>query len=159
MNPKTKVLLVEDQAGSVRPLLDLLESRGYETVLETNEEAARVRLDEVSDEQASYALAIFDVMVAVKDYFGIVELDDSFYEKSRDAGIRLCDYARVKLEIPAETLPIVCISARDDEEVNKDLKERDIRLFNRTPPTPEESLRQYIKENLRVIDNSGVAED
>lgn len=150
----SKVLVVEDQIGAMRPTLDFIESKGYSVILATNEEAAKRRLDEISEKKASYALAIFDVMVSVKDFMDVVDLDDNFYEASRDTGIRLCQYARRQLRIPADELPIVCLSGRDDQELKDAMKSLDIPLFNRTPSTPEESLRNYIKEHLPKVEKS-----
>lgn len=146
-----KVLLVDDRAGEIRWLLDLISSRGYTIDLATNQESAMRQLKKVKDGEVSYSLAIFDVMVAIMDLMDIVDLDDeSLYVESRDTGIRLCEYARRELRITDDELPIVCLSARDDPEVKEKLAALGIRLFNRAPQNPEDSIRKYVMDQLPV---------
>jgi CheY-like chemotaxis protein len=143
------VLLVDDHVGDITWLMDYLEFQGYEIAHVTNEEAARKKLEAVKARKTCYSLAIIDIMVSVKDIMDLVKVSDGLYEDSQRTGIRLCKYARRELGIPAEELPIVCISARaDDEEFQEALGELGIKLFSRVPQTAEESLREYLKENL-----------
>jgi CheY-like chemotaxis protein len=146
-----EVLLVDDHAGDVIWMIEFLEERGYRVHEITNEEAARRQLEAVKKGDASYALAIIDIMVAIKDIMDLVESKERFYEKSRDTGIRLCYYARKELGISAETLPIVCVSARDDDQARQLLEELDIPLYSRTPQTPEEDIREYLRKKLPTV--------
>lgn len=148
MKATAKVLLVDDHIGDIRWLIDFLEWRGYEVDQITNEEAARRQLEAVKEGSSSYALAIIDIMVSIKDIMDLVEPNERFYEQSRDTGIRLCHYARKELGLSAERLPIVCISARDDDEVKRSLEELDVPLFSRTPQAVEDSIREYITDAL-----------
>ena len=148
MNSSSRVLVVDDQAGDIRWLLDLITSRGYTVDLATNQEAAMRQLDQVKSGAASYALAIFDVMVAIKDLMDLVEIDEDFFEESRDTGIRLCRYARKDLGIPVSELPIACLTVREDDEVEKAMRELGIPLFNRTPNSPSESIRSFLDRQL-----------
>ena len=146
-----QILLVDDHIGDVTWLVDFLEHHGYEVVQVTNEKDAREKLEEVEKGQATYVLAIIDIMVSIRDIMDLVDLDEKFYEESRETGIRLCAYAREELKIKPEVLPIVCISARSDhEEIQKPLRQLGIRLFSRVPQSREESIREYLKEKLPV---------
>ncbi len=148
-----RILLVDDHIGDISWLVDLLEARGYEVEQVTNEEAARRVLEGVKErlaegQTAGYGLAVVDIMVSIKDIMDLVDLDEKFYEQSKDTGVRLCRYARDELEISADDLPIVCISARaDQEEFKPQLDQLGIPLFSRTPQNPEESIRSYIEDN------------
>jgi CheY-like chemotaxis protein len=142
------VLIVDDQIGDIGWLIDLIQSRGYDVVLAANEKAARGQLDEVKQGKASYVLAIVDVMVAIADLMDLVALDDKFFQKSKDTGIRLCRYARQELGLLAEELPIVSISVREDQEVKKAMNDLGIQLFNRGP---EEGIREYVEKHLPRI--------
>ena len=146
----TDILLVDDRIGDIKWLISYLERRRYNVDHVTDEEAARAKLEAVAGGQMSYALAIIDIMVSVKDIMDLVELDEGFYEQSRDTGIRLCQYAREELGIGGEILPIVCISARDDyEQVKEKVTSFDeVQIFRRTTEEPEQSLRYYLDENL-----------
>jgi len=143
-----EVLLVDDHAGDVRWMIEFLEERGYRVHEITNEEAARRQLEAVKKGDVSYALAIIDIMVAIKNIMDLLGSKEEFYEKSRDTGIRLCHYARKELGISAERLPIVCLSARDDDKVRQLLDELEITLYSRTPQTSEDSIREYLKKKL-----------
>jgi hypothetical protein len=89
-----------------------------------------------------------DIMVATHDLLDLVALDEQFFENSRNTGIRLCDYARRSLGISPEVLPIVCLTAREDEEVEAAMRQRDILLFHRAPNSPKESIRGFIEDRL-----------
>ncbi len=154
----SRVLLVDDHIGDISWLVDLLEARGYVIDQVTNEEAARSVLEgakERLDEGGAtdYELAVIDIMVSIKDIMDLVDLDDNFYEQSKDTGVRLCRYARDELGISQEDLPIVCISARaDQDEFKPQLDQLGIPLFSRTPQSPEESIRNYVEGNLPRIE-------
>ena len=143
-----RVFIVEDNVGSITWILDFLEDRGYEVDIDTNEEAARKRVLKVKDKLIAYDLAIFDVMISVKDIMEIVDLDDDYYAASKDSGVHLCDYTRKHLQISAEQLPIVCLSARTDSELKESLRERDILLFDRADLLSEHSIREFLKTHL-----------
>jgi CheY-like chemotaxis protein len=143
-----RVFIVDDRIGDLAWLLDLIRSRGYEVVLTTNEQAARKQLEAVRKGGESYVLAIVDVMVATHDLLDLVALDEKFFEDSRNTGIRLCEYARKELGISPEVLPIVCLTAREDEAVKIAMDDLGIRLFHRAPPSPEESIRSFVEERL-----------
>lgn len=150
MTAPTRVLIVEDQVGDLYWLLDLIQSRGYEVVVATNEAAAQERLRAVKDGTESFRLAIVDVMVAIKDIKDLANLDERFFEDSKRTGIRLCHLARDKdkLGLSAEQLPIVCLTVRDDEEVREAMKALGVPLYNKAPHTPSESIRQFIEDRL-----------
>ncbi len=153
MTSEARVLLVDDHIGDVTWLVDFLEDRGYNVDQVTNEEAARRKLEAVKAAvkagQETYVLAIIDIMVSIKDIMDLVNLDEKFFEESRETGIRLCAYAREELALEPDDLPIVCISARSDhEEIRKPLGQLGIRLFSRVPQSREESIREYLKERL-----------
>lgn len=148
MSETKRVFIVDDRIGDLAWLLDLIRGRGYEVILTTNEQAARKRLQAVQKGEESYVLAIVDVMVATHDLLELVALDEKFFKDSRNTGIRLCEYARKELGISPEVLPIVCLTAREDEAVKTAMHELGIRLFHRAPPSPEESIRGFIEERL-----------
>jgi CheY-like chemotaxis protein len=141
-----KVLLVDDQPGDILWLLHLLEERGLAIDLVTTEEAARKTLDAVASGEKIYELAILDIMVPTKDILELVDLDQDFYESSLDAGVRLCHHARQELGLTAEILPIVSISARNDEHLIRRLEKFGVPLFSRRPRDTSESLRDFIVE-------------
>lgn len=151
MNKRPRVLIVDDQVGDLLWLLDLIQNRGYDAVIATNEEAAEERLRAVKASTETYALAIIDVMVAVKDLTRIAALDDEFFEDSRNTGIRLCTLARGKLGITAEQLPIACLTAREDDEVHNAMRELEIPLFHRAEYSAADSIRKFVEKNLPPI--------
>ncbi|MCP4545533.1 MAG: response regulator [bacterium] len=151
MKSTNRVLVVEDQAGDIKWLFDIITFRGYEVDLATNEEAARKLLLAVKKGKKGYALAIFDVMVAIKDIMELVDVDDRFYKESRNTGVRLCEYARRELRISYEKLPIVCLSARDDQELKRALANLGIKLFDRIPKSGSASIREYLEKNLTQL--------
>jgi CheY-like chemotaxis protein len=145
MTKGSSVLIVDDQIGDIGWLIDLIQDRGYAVALATNEEAAQKQLDAVKQGKASYALAIVDVMVAIQDLMDLIALDDQFFDKSQDTGIRLCEYARRTLGLSADELPIVCITIREDSDVRADMKRLGIPLFNRAS-SGKDSIRQFIED-------------
>jgi len=145
------VLVVDDQIGDLRWLLDLIRNRGYGVVLATNEKTARERFEAVKGGVENYTLAIVDVMVAVKDLMDLIKIDEKFFEDSKDTGIRLCRYAREELGISADRLPIACLTVRDDDAVKSEMARLGIPLFNRAPYSPSESIRNLLDEKLRPI--------
>jgi CheY-like chemotaxis protein len=144
-----RVLIIEDQIGDLLWLLDLIRSRGYETVLVTNEDAARRRLEAVSRGEESYALAIVDVAVAIKDLADLIALDDQFFEDSQDTGIRLCRYARHELGLTPERFTLACLTVRDDLDVRREMKALQVPLFNKAAQSPAESIRGFIEQQLK----------
>lgn len=154
MGASREVLLVDDRKGDILWLFDFLEMRGYSVRHVTNEQAARSRLEQMKAGEVHYALALMDIMVAIKDIMDMVELDDELDEKflgdSRTTGIRLCRWIREELDISSEELPIVCISARPDiADIRRELKEIDpaIQIFGQMAENPEE-FRSWLTENL-----------
>jgi CheY-like chemotaxis protein len=160
MNERASVLIVDDQMGDLLWLLDLIQNRGYDVVVATNEEAAQERLRAIKAGTEAYALAVVDVMVAVKDLTRIatlgdhqdLTLDDKFFEDSRSTGIRLCQLARLELGIPAGQLLIACLTAREDDEVRNAMRELDIPLFHRAEySSSSDSIRSFIENNLPAV--------
>lgn len=129
-SPK-RVLVVDDQAGGIEWLLDLVTNRGYEIDLATNERAAKSLLDLVRSGRKSYSLAIFDIMLPTADLMELADIEEDFYLASNDAGVRLCRYARQELGLSSKELPIICVSVREDEELRTVLAEFGIPLFSK----------------------------
>jgi CheY-like chemotaxis protein len=148
MTQPPPVLIIDDQVGDLRWLIDLIHNRGHEIVLATNEGAAEERLRAVKQGTESYALAIVDVMIAVKSLSQLIDLDEQFFDQSRDTGIRLCRLARRELGITAQQLPIACLTVRHGDEVRLAMNELGIPLFNRAASGAADSIRGYIEENL-----------
>jgi CheY-like chemotaxis protein len=123
-NTSPKVLIVDDNAHDIASLLDWIRSRGYRIVLATNELAARKLLEEYAAGQKSFVLGLFDVMVPARDLLDLESLDsdETFFQASHGTGVRLCQFVRHTLLIPAARLPLVCYSARDDQELLVALK-------------------------------------
>jgi CheY-like chemotaxis protein len=149
MSERPRVLIVDDQMGDLLWLLDLIQNRGYDAVIATNEEAAQERFRAIKAGTETYAFAVVDVMVAVKDLARIAALDDRFFEDSRSTGIRLCQLARRELGIPAKQLPIACLTAREDDEVRNAMHELKIPLFHRAEYSSSGGIRKFVEKNLR----------
>lgn len=146
----SRVLIVDDQIGDLQWLVDVIRKRGYEVTLATNEEDARAELDAVARGEVKYRLAIFDVMVATKDLMTLLgdgDLDERFFEDSRDTGIRLARYARRELKLRANQLRIASLSVREDEDLKESMKELGVPLFNRAAGRSE-SIRPYLEKHL-----------
>ncbi|MCP3961827.1 MAG: response regulator transcription factor [bacterium] len=158
MSSPPKILLVDDHLGDIRPLIHHLEWLGYGIDHVANEEAARRALEAVSADDTAYALAIIDIMVSTKDIMDLVDLDASFLEDSQDTGIRLCEYAREQLGISEEHLPIICISARNDDAARDALDALGIPLYGRVPK-PDGSILQYFDSNLPKIPRQAQSAD
>jgi CheY-like chemotaxis protein len=150
MTQAVSVLVVDDEVGDLGWLLDIVESRGYGVRLATNEEEARARLLAVSQGLEAYVLAVVDVMMAIKDITSLAEteLDESFFDESRDTGIRVCRYARRDLGITTSTLPMVCLTVRDDDQVKAAMAELEIPLFDRSPSTSSDEFRRVVESHL-----------
>jgi len=144
MSFSPEVLLVDDNIGGIMWLFDFLNWRGYSVDHVSNERSAEKKLEAVRRGEKAYALVILDVMIAIDDVANIEELNDTFYEKSVDSGIRLCRYAREKLNLPKEHLPIICFSARDDENLKRQLLQLEVPLFGRS----DEVIRDYLIAEL-----------
>lgn len=142
---KFTVLIVDDNIGAISWLIEFLEWRGYNVDVVSNEEAARTKLEAVQEGKQAYELAIVDIMVSIKDIMDVPDFDDEFYEASMDTGLRLCRYAREGLGILEEQLPIVCISARyDDEDLRKNLEHIGISIYSRSGG----EIREFLKKSL-----------
>ena len=148
MQARRSVLIVDDQLGDLRWLVDLVRNRGHEVVVAANEQAARERLLAVKGGKESYVMAIVDVMIATRDLRDLVALDDQFFEDSRNTGIRLCRYARHELGLSDAELPIVCLTVRHDDQVKGAMSELGIPLYDRGEPSPDESIRALIERRL-----------
>lgn len=150
-NSVPTVLIVDDQVGEVLWLLDDVRHRGCEAIVVGTEDAARAQLEAMARGERAYRVAIFDVMVAVKDLWQLIALgedaDDKFFTDSRDTGLRLCLYAREELGIGADTLPIACLTVRDDPQVKRTLARLRIPLFSRMPENTR-SIRSFLDEHL-----------
>jgi hypothetical protein len=163
--PAPRVLIVDDQVGEIVWLLDELRLRGCETVVVSDEDGARRHLKAVGDGRESYRAAIFDVMVAVKDLWELIDLgedvDEDFFADSRDTGIRLCRYARGELGLTAEELPIACLTVRDDSAIHQAMDELDIPLYHRIPESWGESIETFLDRHLpprgSTLDDGGAA--
>jgi len=144
MELNNKILIVDDQVGAVGWLEDWLEWRGYDVEILTNEEDARAALNAVQKKEAAYALAILDVMLPSRPIKEIEAYDAAFFESSMNTGIRLCTYAREELGLGEQQLPIVCLTARQDDEVEIALKALGIPLFKRS----NEEIRGFLVVHL-----------
>lgn len=154
MTQARRVLVIDDQLCDLEWLLDLVKARGHEVVVATNEKEARARLDGVKAGRESYALAIVDVMMAIADITELAEIDDKFFADSRDSGIRLCRYARQELGLNQAALPLVCLTAREDEDVKEAMRALDIPIFNRASASPQRSIRAYLERALATTPNA-----
>lgn len=143
-----RVLIVDDHVDNISWLISFLEFRQYEIEVVTNEGAARAKLEAVQEGRDHFAQAIVDIMVPVKGIMELVEFDEEFYQASNESGVRICRYARQDLMLDEEKLPIVCISGREDEALREALDDMGIRLFPRVSMPSEESLRDFLVENL-----------
>lgn len=114
----------------------------------TNERDARNRLQAVKDGREEYVAAVFDVMVVIADLEDLMELNEMFFVKSEDTGIRLARFAREELGISERQLPIASLMIRDDEPVKTAMKELGIPLFHRTPSTESENIDRFIDKHL-----------
>jgi CheY-like chemotaxis protein len=154
---KATVLIVDDQVEEILWLLELLDHRGYSVTIATNEKDANARLDAVRAGAESYVAAIFDVMVSTLSIeeiiAGEVALDDSFFEDSKDTGLRLCRRAR-SLGL---TIPIACLTVRQDAAVEALREELGIPVYHRVPFDPSESILEFLDRHLRPVGSSRTA--
>lgn len=150
------VLVVDDRAIEMSWLTASLMSNGFEVKVVTTEEAAKVALMQMAEGKVSYAFAIFDIMIPVKDMMELVSLETSFYEDSRDTGLRLCWFARKVLRLSEGSLPIACISARNDPMLLESLAELNIPLFPRTPSGPGASIEDFVAARIAACENDGL---
>ena len=146
---RPQVLIIDDQLGEILWLLLIIKSYGFDPIVATNEKAARAHLAAIADGRESYALAIIDVMVALRDLEDLIDLDEDFLEESTDTGIRLCRYARQELGIAEAQLPIGCLTVRDDDDVKEAMSELAIPLFHRVPQHSAESIRSFLEQHLK----------
>ena len=145
------VLIVDDQLDEILWLLELLQHRGYGVVLATNERDANSRLMAIHDGTESYAAAVFDVMLSTLSIEDIVssqaELNDEFFEESKDTGLRLCRRAK---ELGLE-LPMACLTVRKDAEVEAVSDETGIPVYNRIPLEESESILKFLDQHLPAL--------
>lgn len=151
MSDKPTVLVVDDQPGDIDWLFDRIRDRGYEVVLATNKRVAQLCLQSFAAGRETFKVAIVDVMVASMDLFEIDQLDDDFFEQSRDAGIELCRYARQDLAISAVQLPIAALTVRDDDEVRTAMGELGVPLYNRAYDSPSENIDEFLALHLCAV--------
>lgn len=139
-----KVLLIDDQLGDIVWLLDRIEARGFEVEIATNEKEARGCLEECGRGERNYEAAIFDVMMSIAPLEELEALDEDFFQRSQDTGIRLCQYAR-ELDL---RFPVACLTVRDDIEVKDAMDAMGIPLFNRAPEHEGESIDGFLDAHL-----------
>jgi CheY-like chemotaxis protein len=143
-----RVLIVDDQVEEILWLLDLLQHRGYEVIVSTNEKDAMARLAAIAAGSEEYVAAIFDVMVSTLSFEDIVslqaELDDQFFQESKDTGLRLCRKARAL----GLTLPIACLTVRKDADVEAIKEELGIPVYHRIPLDKSESIMEFLDRYL-----------
>lgn len=95
-------------------------------------------------------------MMATHDIFSVQEVDQRFFDSSKDSGIRLCRYAREELRISPESLPIAVFTARTDEKVKEAIGALDgVQLFVRDWAEGEGSLDHYITGLLERAKEGG----
>ncbi len=153
MSLKGRVLIVDDQPYEIEWLVDHIGARGFEIDLATNKAAADDLIRRIPSGEKSYKWAIFDVMVAIKNLHDLAQLDDDFFEESRNAGIDLCRLAREELDISATDLPIVCLTVREDDELKQALKELDIPLYSRAGLLDrEDAIDKFLDEWLPQVE-------
>ncbi len=147
MSSSPRVLLIDDQRGDILPLIQRIEWLGYGIHHVAKKDAAIRALDDVSTGAANYVLGIIDVMIATRDIKDLMHLDRRLFKDSLDTGVHLCRYARNKLRLTEEQLPIVGITSRTDDSVKKEFDALGIRLFSRVPE-PEDSILDYLGSHL-----------
>jgi CheY-like chemotaxis protein len=149
MSEKPTVLIVDDQPGEILWLLELLDERGYRTHIVTNEQAANKQLNDIADGKCSYVAAIFDVMVSTHSIEDLLEqnleLDDHYFQSSKDTGLRLCRKAREELGLE---LPIACLTIRQDAEVEAIETELGIPVYHRIPLDDSQSIDSFLDRHL-----------
>ncbi len=158
MSARPNVLIVDDQVGEILWLLALLDNRGYDVNVVANEKDGNAALDAIHAGTESYVAAIFDVMVSTLPIEEIIaspdELDDEFYRASKDTGLRLCHRAR-QLEL---TLPIACLTVRQDAEVKALKDDLEIPVFHRVPLDESESIMTFLDKHLPPLPGSKALE-
>ncbi len=154
------VLLVDDRTDDISWLIDYLEDRGYSYYQVANEESAKSELKKVrmalDNDERLYAVAIVDVMMPVMDIMELVNIEEDFFEDSAKTGVRLCHYARKELGIREEDLPIVVLTSRsDEEEIQEELEEIDVRrIYGRVPEDDEgDEFLLYLDKVLKNKDS------
>lgn len=154
MNSLRTVFIVDDQVEEILWLLDLLRHRGYDFIVATNEKDANARLEAIHDGSEGYVAAIFDVMVSTLSFDEIVSshaaLDDKFFEKSKDTGLRLCRRAR-ELGL---NLPIACLTVRKDAAVEAVRDELNIPVYHRIPLDRSESIMDFLDRYLPPLEST-----
>lgn len=112
-----KVLIVDDERGTVGFIKDRLISQGH-SVDDLRAESEFMAL--TRDELLSYDLIILDVMVGT-----LVTSAEGTAPSGQSAGIRMARHVRVDLRIPERDLRILAYSVVSSREV-----EREIRSFS-----------------------------
>lgn len=155
MSQPERVLIVEDQVGDIAWLIESIQNLGYGVDLSTSESAARERLQAVKKGEVSYVMAIFDIMVATVNIWELEDLDEDFFARSEETGIRLCKLVREEMKISEEQLPIVCFTVREDEEeVRSIMRDLNIPLFNKMAPTRADSIWAFLEKRLPRVGES-----
>jgi CheY-like chemotaxis protein len=139
---RRSVLIAEDTLRDIAHIIDYLRKCDCEVHIATNEKEARQRLDAIHRGDATYAVALFDVIMAQFGIMDVSAIDEAFLMASFDTGIRLCTYARHTLGISKSDLPIICYSVRQDEFVAESLNKMDIPLI---PKDDWDSLRGILQ--------------
>ena len=144
--PNREVLIVDDKPHELFWLTKILkEEHGCTIQHLANEKDAKDHLDFlVEGDRMPYALGIIDIMIPVAKLEDLFEIDDNFLEKSRNTGLRVCRHIRQKLKITANTLPLIAISARGDNELIDQLQEIDICFFSRD----DQNIKDHLQEIL-----------
>ncbi|HTG33802.1 MAG TPA: hypothetical protein VLB76_12810 [Thermoanaerobaculia bacterium] len=154
MTSKKAVLIVDDQVEEILWLLELLQHRGYDVTVCTNERDANLRLEAIHDGKEEYAAAIFDVMVSTLSIEDILSsqlaLNAEFFESSKNTGLRLCRRAK-QLGLQ---LPIACLTVRNDVEMEALREETGIPVYHRIPLDQTESIMIFIDNYLPPLPNS-----
>lgn len=154
-----RILIVDDQIDELNWLLDVFLSAGYEVVLVSDEETAIQELDEIAAHRAQYDLAVVDVMVAAKSVEALVEEisrkdlasgSGRRSKQSRDAGIRICEYARSILGLKEVDLPIQCLTVRTDAAVIETMRRLGIPVSERLPEGSTGAVLESIARLLQL---------
>jgi len=150
-----QVLIIDDQPGEILWLIDRIRHRRATAVVATNEGSGRAELSAVRGGERKYVLAIIDVMVAIKGLSELIahdeDLDEEFFEKSTETGIRLCRYAREELGLTESELPIAVLTVRsEDSEVREAIGKRlGIPIYPRIPTSdPSPSIVDFLDQHL-----------
>ena len=144
---RNRVLLVDDEEYAGDWLIAFLGDLGFGLAHCFSETQARQHLQEVANGEASYALAIFDLMVPTHTFEEMLEWEGEL-EDSMTTGLRLCKHTRSDLGIDEATLPILAISSRSDEGTREDFQSLGVPFLDRTQT---DAIRGHIQRVLSSI--------